>query len=131
MSGAQVQAAEVQGVGPSPGPLTADEVGPLRDLLTIAADVVEMLDDGRVEFVSVSASGQVTVHVSGQGDAEHLAWRLGLGTVTEYAPRDGRRGFTVWSGGDWPAPRFEVFCNGNLVRPVRAFPRPSGLGRVA
>ncbi len=116
---------------PSHAPPTAEEVGPLRDRLTIAADVAAMLDDARVQFVSVSSSGQVTVHVTGQGDAEHLAWRLGLGTVTEYAPRDGRRGFTVWSGGDWPAPRFDVFCDGDLVRPVRAFPRPSGLGRVA
>ncbi len=123
--------AEVQAVVPSPGPTTAEEVGPLRDLLTIAADVVEMLDDGGVELVSALASGQVTVHVRRQGDAEHLAWRLGLGTVTEYVPHDGRRGFTVWSGGDWPAPRFDVFCDGDLVRPVRAFPRPSGLGQVA
>lgn len=126
-----MSAAELRAAPPSPGATTVDEVGPLRDLLTIAADVVSMLDDGRVEFVSVSSSGQLTVHVTGQGDAEHLAWRLGLGTVTEYAPGDGQRGFTVWSGGDRPAPRFDVFCDADLVRPVRAFPRPSGLGRVA
>lgn len=126
MSGAEVQAAPR-----SAEQAAADEVGPLRDLLTIAADVMAMLDDDRVQMVSVFSSGQVTVSVTGQGDAEHLAWRLGLGTVTEYAPRDGRPGFTVWSGGDWPAPRFDVFCDAELVRPVRAFPRRSGLGRVA
>lgn len=127
MSGADVQTRELEPAVASPE-LTADGVGPLRDLVTIAADLVEMVD-GRAGLVSVSASGLVTVHVTSQGDAEHLAWRLGLDTVTEHPSRDEGPGFTVWSGGCSPAPRFAVFCDA-AMRPVRAFPRPDG-GRVA
>lgn len=128
MSGADVQPTELDLVEASPD-LTAEEVGPLRDLVTIAADLVEMVD-GRAGLVSVSSSGLVTVHVTCQQVAEHLAWRLGLDTVTEYSPRDERPGFTVWSGGCSPAPRFAVFCDA-VIRPVRAFPRPTDGGRVA
>jgi hypothetical protein len=128
MSGADVQPAQVEAGEPSPD-LTAEEVGPLRDLVTIAADLVEMVD-GRAGLVSVSSSGLVTVHVTCQQDAEHLAWRLGLDTVTEYPSRDECPGFTVWSGGCSPAPRFAVFCDA-VMRPVRAFPRPTDVERVA
>jgi hypothetical protein len=128
MSGADVQTKELDPGEASPDP-TADEVGPLRDLVAIAADLVEMVE-GRAGLVSVSSSGLVTVHVTCQVDAEQLAWRLGLDTVTEYPSRDEGPGFTVWSGGCSPAPRFAVLCDA-VIRPVRAFPRPTDGGRVA
>lgn len=100
----------------------------VAELLAMAADVVAMVD-GRVTAV-YAAHRQVTVTVTCQADAEHLAWRLGLGTVDGYPPTGEVRGFTVWSGGDRSLTRFEVFCSAELVRPVRAFPRhdlhPSG-----
>jgi hypothetical protein len=128
MSGADVQPTELEPKEPSPD-LTGDEVGPLRDLVTIAADLVEMVE-GRAGLVSVSSFGLVTVQVTCQQDAEHLAWRLGLDTVTEYPSADECPGFTVWSGGCSPAPRFAVFCD-DVIRPVRAFPRPTDVERVA
>jgi hypothetical protein len=127
MSGVDVRATELEPVEPSPD-LTAEDVGPLRDLVTIASDVVEMVE-GRAGLVSVASCGLVTVHVTCQQDAEHLAWRLGLDTVTEYPSRDEGPGFTVWSGGCSPAPRFAVLCDA-VVRPVRAFPLRSDGGRV-
>jgi hypothetical protein len=103
--------------------LSADLGPTVEELLTMAADVVAMVD-GRVEVVNVG-QGTVSVHVTSQSDAEHLAWRLGLGDVAEYEPSEESRGFAVWTGGRWPEPRFTVFCAAELVRPLRAFPRTS------
>jgi hypothetical protein len=107
-------------VGPTPD--TSAELGPsVTELLTMAADVVAMVH-GRVESATVGL-GIVSVHVASQADAEHLAWRLGLGHVEDYEPNAHGHGFAVWSGGAWPEAKFKVFCAADLVRPVRAFPR--------
>jgi len=104
-------------------PDTAAELGPsVTELLTMAADVVAMVD-GRVESATVGL-GIVSVHVASQADAEHLAWRLGLGHVEDYESNAHSHGFAVWSGGAWPEAQFKVFCVGELARPLRAFPRP-------
>lgn len=104
-------------------PDTSAELGPsVTELLTMAADVVAMAH-GRVESATVGL-GIVSVHVTSQADAEHLAWRLGLGHVEDYEANAHSHGFAVWSGGAWPEAQFKVFCAGDLVRPLRAFPRP-------
>jgi hypothetical protein len=104
-------------------PDTSAELGPsVTELLTMASDVVAMVN-GRVESATVGL-GIVSVHVASQADAEHLAWRPGLGQVEDYESNAHSHGFAVWSGGAWPAARFKVFCAGELVRPLRAFPRP-------
>jgi hypothetical protein len=103
-------------------PDTSAELGPsVIELLTMAADVVGMVD-GRVESATVGL-GIVSVQVTSQADAEHLAWRLGLGQVEDFEPNGQTRGFAVWTGGAWPEAQFKVFCAGQLVRPLRAFPR--------
>lgn len=101
---------------------TSAELGPtIPELLTMAADVVAMVH-GRVDSATVGL-GIVSVHVSSQADAEHLAWWLGLGHVVDYEPDGQSPGFAVWTGGAWPEAQFKVFCAGDLVRPLRAFPR--------
>lgn len=98
------------------------ELGPtIPELLTMAADVVAMVD-GRVESASVGL-GIVSVHVTSQSAAEYLAWRLGLDQIADYEPSGQSPGFAVWSGGAWPEAKFKVFCAADLVRPLRAFPR--------
>lgn len=101
---------------------TRTEPGPtITELLTMAADLVAMAD-GQGESVDVG-HGIVSVHVATQTAAEHLAWRLALDEVAEYQPTRTCDGFAVWSGGEWPEAEFMVFCRGDLVRPLRAFPR--------
>lgn len=103
-------------------PDTSAELGPsVTELLTMAADVVAMAH-GRVASATVGL-GIVSVHVTSQADAEYLAWRLGLGHVEDYESNAHSHGFAVWSGGAWPEAQFKVFCAGQLVRPLRAFPR--------
>lgn len=103
-------------------PTETDEPGPtITELLTMAADVVTMVR-GQVEWVGVGL-GVVSVRATSQTAAEYLAWRLALGHVADYEPTRTCEGFAVWSGGGWPEPEFKVFCGGDLVRPLRAFPR--------
>lgn len=98
------------------------EAGPtIAELLTMAADMVAMVN-GQVEWVGVG-QGIVSVRAKTQTDAEYLAWRLALGEVADYEPTRTCAGFAVWSGGTWPEAEFKVFCGGELVRPLRAFPR--------
>jgi len=102
----------------------SEELGPtVAELLTMAADVVAMVH-GRADWVCLGG-GLVSVHVDRQADAEYLAWRLGLGDVADYEPISPSAALVVWSGGEWPEPGFKIFCTGELVRPVRAFPRGS------
>ncbi|MDM7856656.1 hypothetical protein [Cellulomonas alba] len=98
------------------------EVGPtISELLTMAADMVAMVN-GQVEWAGVG-HGVVSVRANTQTDAEYLAWRLALGEVADYEATRTCAGFAVWSGGTWPEAEFKVFCGGELVRPLRAFPR--------
>ena len=102
----------------------SEEVGPtVAELLMMAADIVAMVE-GRADWVCLGG-GRVSVHVGRQADAEYLAWRLGLGDVADYEPIGPSPALAVWSGGERPEPGFKIFCTGELVRPVRAFPRRS------
>ncbi|GCD20561.1 hypothetical protein CTKZ_21230 [Cellulomonas algicola] len=104
------------------GGAAAEEPGPtITELLTMAADVVAMVH-GQVSWVGVG-HGILSVRANTQPTAEYLAWRLALGRVADYEPTPTSEGFAVWSGGAWPEPEFKVFCGGELVRPLRAFPR--------
>lgn len=105
------------------------ESGPtIPELLTMAADVVAMVD-GHVQSTAVG-HGIVSVHVTCQAVAEYLAWRLALDHVAEYEPTGICHGFAVWSGGAWPEAEFQVFCRGALVPPLRTFPGPELLGAM-
>jgi hypothetical protein len=97
------------------------------ELLTVAADVVAMVND-RTSYVTVSTSAsEVTVHVECQADAEHLARLLRLGRVRDFAASDGHSGFTVWEGRSWPSVKVSVMCPlDGQIRPVRAFPERPG-----
>jgi hypothetical protein len=102
---------------------TSTEPGPtLLELLTMAADIVAMVDD-HVQSTDVG-HGIVSVHVTCQAAAEYLAWRLALDHVEEYEPTRTCHGFAVWSGGEWPEAEYKVFCRGDLVHPLHSFPRP-------
>ena len=101
---------------------TSAEIGPtVPELLTMAADIVGMVDGG-VTTVQVG-NGGVLVHVASQTVAEYLACRLGLGQVLDLVTPESQHSFVVWRGGRWPEARFEVFCHAEPVRPLRAFPR--------
>lgn len=97
------------------------------ELLTIAADVVAMVND-RTSYVTVSTStNEVGVHVGCQADAEHLARLLRLGRVRDFPAGESHAGFTVWEGRSWPSVQFSVMCPlEGQVRPVRAFPARPG-----
>ncbi|MCL1871381.1 MAG: hypothetical protein FWF90_13340 [Promicromonosporaceae bacterium] len=96
-----------------------DGFGTIREVLEIAGDVVGEVD-GRVDGLYLTTRS-LSVHVSTQDDAERLAKLLVLGDVRAFEATDDRSGFTVWSGGDIPAPHFQVLCTGPLTRPVRAY----------
>ncbi|MFI2102923.1 hypothetical protein ACH436_06500 [Isoptericola sp. NPDC019693] len=104
---------------------TSVEIGPtVPELLTMAADIVGMVDGG-VTTVQVGHGG-VLLHVASQTAAEYLAWRLGLDQVLDLATSHADHVFAVWKGGRWPEAHFRVFCDAEPVRPLRAFPRGEG-----
>ncbi|MBO9553213.1 hypothetical protein [Cellulomonas sp.] len=110
-------------------PEVASGPGPtIPELLTMAADVVAMVD-GHVASTDVG-HGVVSVHVTCQAAAEYLAWRLALDHVEEYPPTRTCHAFAVWSGGEWPEGEFKVFCRGELVPPLRSFPRHAAVVRT-
>ena len=90
------------------------------ELLQVAGDLVEWVE-GRVAYLAVGLTS-VSVHVTTQADAEHLARLLSLGTVTDLPPDESGHGFMVWTSEPGYEPRYAVHCSGDLVRPVRAFP---------
>ncbi|QAY69736.1 hypothetical protein [Xylanimonas protaetiae] len=92
----------------------------MRELLEIVGDIVNWVD-GRVEAVHISLTA-LSFHVTTQADAEYLARRLRLGHVSDFPSTFERGAFTLWWGAEWPCPLFQVFCGGEMVRPVRAFP---------
>lgn len=109
---------------------TSGEIGPtVPELLAMAADIIAMAD-GRVVTVEVG-NGGVSVHVGSQTAAEYLAWRLGLDQVLEVATCQSGHPFAVWKGGTWPEAQFQVFCDVEPVRPLRAFPRREDRASVA
>ncbi|GAB6938178.1 hypothetical protein ACQP60_14535 [Isoptericola variabilis] len=102
------------------GEVVEREYASIRELMEIASDLVSWID-GRISSVDLGHN-HVGVHVEAQDDAERLARMLSLGTVTDFPPEAGSPAFSVWTSGVGPGVQFSVYCSGELVRPVRAFP---------